>query len=305
MKWPLPENEGSRLERLRSFRILGTSREQEFDDIAHLAALMCDTPVAVIAFIDEQSVWFKAKIGLELNEIPRGGSFCAHAILQSDVLIVPDPISDKRFMNSFLVEQVGIRFYAGMPLITADTHILGTLAVMDRVPHFLTAEQLDALQIFARRIMNELELRRTQEAPSRERTRHAPTRQPPATILLVEDNNNLRNLLQRTLEGVGFSVFPAADGAEALRLCQQHDGILDLVVTDIVMPKLDGLELSEQISADRPETKFLFITGFEDRLPELRDYGANVLEKPFLPSELLRKVEDILDQREAATGTEG
>jgi len=305
VKSPLPENESSRLESLRSFRILGTSREQGFDDIAHLAALVCDTPVAVIAFIDEQRIWFKAKIGLELNEIPRDGSFCAHAILQSDVLIVPDPISDKRFINSFLVEQIGIRFYAGIPLITADTHPLGTLAVMDRVPHLLTAEQIDALRIFARRIMCELELRRTPEAPSRNGIHLAPSRQPPATVLLVEDNSNLRDLLQRTLEGVGFSVFPAADGAEALRLCQQHDGIIDLVVTDIVMPRLNGLEFSEQIRADRPETKFLFITGFEDQFPELREHGANVLEKPFLPSELLRKVEDILNQGKAATGTEG
>jgi hypothetical protein len=71
VKLPLPENEDSRLESLRSFRILGTSCEQEFDDIARLAATMCDAPVAVIAFIDEQRVWFKAKVGLELDEIPR------------------------------------------------------------------------------------------------------------------------------------------------------------------------------------------------------------------------------------------
>jgi len=305
VKSPLPENEGSRLESLRSFRILGTSREQGFDDIAHLAALMCDTPVAVIAFIDEQRIWFKAEIGLEMNEIPRDGSFCAHAILQSDVLIVPDPISDTRFMNSFLVEQIGIRFYAGIPLITADTHPLGTLAVMDRVPHLLTAEQIDALQIFARRIMYELELRRTREAPSGTGIHLAPSRQPPATVLLVEDNSNLRNLLQRTLERVGFSVFPAADGAEALRLCQQQDDSVDLVVSDIVMPSLNGLQLSDRIRTARPEMKFLFITGFGDQFPELREYGANVLEKPFLPSELLRKVEDILNQGKAATGTEG
>jgi CheY-like chemotaxis protein len=266
---------------------------------------MCDTAVAVIAFIDDQRIWFKAKIGLELDEIPRDGSFCAHAILQSDVLIVPDPISDKRFMNSFLVEQVGIRFYAGIPLITADTHPLGTLAVMDRVPHLLTAEQIDALQILARRIMYELELRRTREAPSRTGIHLAPSRQPPATILLVEDHSNLRDLLQRTLEGVGFSVFPAADGAEALRLCQQHDDTVDLVVSDIVMPSLNGLQLSDRIRTARPEMKFLFITGFGDQFPELREYGANILEKPFLPSELLRKVEDILDQGKAATGTEG
>jgi DNA-binding response OmpR family regulator len=122
---------------------------------------------------------------------------------------------------------------------------------------------------------------------------------------LVEDNSNLRNLLQRTLERVGFSVFPAADGAEALRLCQQQDDSVDLVVSDIVMPSLNGLQLSDRIRTARPEMKFLFITGFGDQFPELREYGANVLEKPFLPSELLRKVEDILNQGKAATGTEG
>ena len=142
VKSPLPENEGSRIESLHSFRILGTPCEQGFDDIAHLAVLMCDTPVAVIALVDEQRVWFKAKIGLEVDEIPRDDSFCARAIVQSDVLIVPDPISDKGFMNSFLVEKIGIRFYAGIPLITADKYSVGTLAVMDRVPHQMTAEQI-------------------------------------------------------------------------------------------------------------------------------------------------------------------
>ncbi|MGD0506176.1 MAG: response regulator [Terriglobales bacterium] len=309
MQSPVPQNETSRLESLRSLRILGTPCEQVFDDIVHLAALICDTPVAVIAFVDEQSVWFKAKIGLELDEIPRDGSFCASAILQSDVLIIPDPPFDERFMSSFLVKQIGIQFYAGIPLITDDAYPLGTLAVMDRVPHLMTAEQVDSLQILTRRIMRELELRQTREAQSPHRRLHlAPSRKPPATILLVEDTDNLRNLLQRVLEGNGFSVLPAADGAEALRSCQQHDGTIDLVVSDIVMPQLNGLELEERIRADRPETKFLFMTGFGDRFPELRElikHGTNILEKPFLPSELLRKVEDTLNQGKTATGTEG
>jgi len=306
---PLPQNESSRLESLRSFRILGTPGEQVFDDFAHLAALICDAPVAVIGFIDEQRVWFKARIGLELDEIPRDDSFCAHAILQSDVLIVHDPPSDERFMSSFLVKQIGIRFYAGIPLVTGDAHPLGMLAVMDRVPHLMTAEQSDSLRILARRMMHELELRRTRETQSPgQRLQFAPTRQPSATILLVEDNDNLRILVQRTLAGAGFSVFPAADSAEALRLCQQNGGTIDLVVGDIVVPRLDGVQLSEQIRAVHPEMKFLFITDFADEFPELRELseiGATFLEKPFLPSELLRKVEDTLDQEKAATGTEG
>ena len=304
MRSPLPENEGSRLESLHSFRILGTSREQAFDDIAHLAALMCDAPVAVIAFVDEQKVWFKAKIGLEVDEIPRDDSFCAHAILQFDVLIFPDPISDERFMSSFLVEEIGIRFYAGIPLITVDNYPIGTLAVMDRVPHLMTAEQIDSLQILARRIVAELETRRSTNAQSPHQRLHLERpRQRSVTVLIVEDNDNLRNLLQRTLEGVGFSVLPAADGAEALRWSEQHEGTINIVVSDIVMPGLNGLELSKLIRAARPETKFLFITGFGDQFPELREYGADVLEKPFLSSELLRKVEEILNQGKTATGT--
>ena len=306
---PLPQNESLRLESLRSFQILGTSCEQVFDDIARLAALICDAPVAVITFIDEQRVWFKAKIGLELDEIPRDGSFCAYAILQSDVLFVPDSLSDERFMSSFLVKQTGIRFYAGIPLITDDSHPLGTLAVMDRVPHLMTGEQIDSLQILARRIVHELELRRARESQSPHPRLHlAPPPQRSVTILIVEDNDNLRSLLQRTLEAVGFSVFPAADGADALRLCQQHDGTIDLMVSDVVMPRLNGLQLSEQVRAAHPEMKFLFITGFADEFPELRELikiGATILEKPFLPSELLRRVEDILNQGKAATGTAG
>jgi CheY-like chemotaxis protein len=306
---PLPQNESSRLESLRSFRVLGTSCEQVFDDIARLAALICDTPVAVIAFIDEQRVWFKAKIGIDLDEIPRDGSFCTYAILQPDVLVVPDPLFDERFMSHVQARQLGIRFYAGIPLIADDVHALGVLAVMDRVPHLMTEEQSDSLRILARRTMRELELRRTGEAQSPHPRLHlAPIRQPSATILLAEDNDNLRNLLQRVLEGDGFSVLSAADGAAALRLCQQHDGTIDLMVSDIVMPRLNGLQLWEQVRAAHPEMKFLFITGFADEFPELRElnkYGANILEKPFLPSELLHKVEDTLTQGKTATGTEG
>jgi CheY-like chemotaxis protein len=305
---PLPQNESPRLESLRNFRILGTSCEQVFDDIARLAAIVCDAPVAVIAFIDEQRVWFKARIGLELDEVPRDGSFCAHAILQPDVLIVPDPLSDERFMSSLLVKEVGIQFYAGIPLVTDDAYPLGTLAVMDRVPHLLTEEQRDALRILARRMMRELELRRGQETQSAEWRPHLPP--PPqrsVTILIVEDNDNLRNLLQRTLEAVGFSVLLAADGAKGLHLCLEYGGRIDLIVSDIVMPRLNGLELAERIRGARPETKFLFITGFGDQFPELREwtmYGATILEKPFLPSELLHRVEDTLTQGKTATGTE-
>jgi CheY-like chemotaxis protein len=306
---PLPEPEASRLEILTSLRILGTPPQQVFDDLARLAALICDTPIAVIDFVEEQRVWFKAKIGLELDDIPRKGSFSAHAILQSDPLIVPDPLSDERFTNNLLVTEVGIRFYAGIPLILAKDHAVGTLAAMDRIPHLVTAEQIDSLTILARRIVHELELRRRSEVRSPQRKLHLMANgQASARILLVEDNDNLRNLLQRTLEGAGFSVLSASDGAEALRMCQQHGGAIDLTVSDIVMPQLNGLQMMEQIRVACPNLKFLFITGFADEFRELHELNRNVadvLEKPFLPSELVGRVEKMLNQQNIASGTEG
>ena len=303
MKSPLPENEVSRLESLHSCRILETTSEQGFDDIARLAALMCDAPFAVIAFVDEQRVWFKAQIGLEVGEIPRDDSFCAHAILESDVLIVLDPISDPRFMNSFLVQEMGVRFYAGMPLATVDHYRIGTLAVMDRVPLLMTAEQIDTLQILARRVVAELETRRTTDAPSSHPRLHlvAPHRRS-VTVLIIEDDRVLRGLLPRALEGYGFSVLPAANGAEALHWSERHEGTIEIVVTDIVLSDINGFELSKRIRATRPATKFLFLTGFGDQFLELGKYGADILEKPFLPSELVGKVDDILNQEKDATG---
>lgn len=305
MSTPLPENEHHRLEILRGLGVLGTPPEQVFDDFVRLAAIACDTPTAVIAFVDEQRVWYKAKIGVELDEIPREGSFCSHAILQSDVLTVIDPFSDEKFARNFQVADLGVRFYAGIPL-TINHQAVGALAVMDRVPHLMTAEQSDSLRILSRRMVRELELRRSRETQlPNPRLQLVLLPQRPVTILIVEDNENLRNLLQRTLEGVGFSVLSAADGAVALDLCQQHDGAIDVMVSDIVMPRLNGLQLAEQVRAARPEMKFLFITGFADEFPELRGLikgGATILEKPFLPSELLLGVEDMLNDGKAAAG---
>jgi CheY-like chemotaxis protein len=206
-----------------------------------------------------------------------------------------------------LVKKIGIQFYAGIPLITDDAYPLGTLAVMDRVPHLMTEEQSDSLRILARQMMRELALRRTKETHSPNRRPHlAPRPQRSVTILIVEDNDNLRNLMQRTLEAVGFSVLTAADGAEGLRLCQEHDHAIDLLVSDLVMPRLNGIQLSEQVRASHPAMRLLFVTGFAGEFPEVHELikvGATILEKPFLPSEFLRKVEDTLSQGKAATAT--
>ena len=300
---PLPQDELSRLESLHSFRILETSSEQGLDDMLRLATLTCHTPIGKIGFVDQERVWLKAKIGLEFDEIPRERSFSAHAILRSDILLVADALADPIFANNLLVTDVGVRFFAGMPLITSGQQAIGTVSVMDRVPHLMTTEQMDSLRLLARRIVNDLETRRTIAAQPQHKALHIESpHQRSVTILIVEDNADLRELLQRTLERHGFSVHSAADGAEALRWSEQHEGGIEILISDIVMPGLNGLELAKRIRAVRRETKFLFMTGFGDQYPEVSEYGANVLEKPFLPLELVRKVEDMLNQRESATG---
>jgi len=92
-------------------------------------------------------------------------------------------------------------------------------------------------------------------------------------------------------------------GAEALHWSERHEGTIEIVVTDIVLSDINGFELSKRIRAAHPEAKLLFVTGFGDQFPESREYDADILEKPFLPSELLRKVDEIIDQGKDVTDT--
>src|SRR5271157_6272 len=120
MQLPLPENETSRLGALWSYRVLDTSPDERFDDLARLATYVCGTPIGLVGFIDADRQWFKSRIGWDVSEIPREVSFCTHTILQTDLVIVSDTLNDKRFARSHLVTQAGVRFYAGAPLLTPE-----------------------------------------------------------------------------------------------------------------------------------------------------------------------------------------
>ena len=162
MKAPLPENEAARLEILQRYAILDTFPEQEFDDLAHLAALICGTPIASVTMVDRDRQWFKAKIGLEDNQTSREVSFCAHAILEPDVMVIPDALDDKRFRDNALVTGAPhIRFYAGAPLVSEGGFALGTLCVIDLVPRVLNPAQKEALKSLSRLVVTQLELRRS------------------------------------------------------------------------------------------------------------------------------------------------
>jgi diguanylate cyclase (GGDEF)-like protein len=162
MRAELPKDEAERLEALRRYAILDTGAEQAYDDLTRLAAHIAGTPIALISLVDEDRQWFKSKVGLEATETPRDVAFCAHAILKPDeTLVVPDATRDQRFSdNPAVTGDLGIRFYAGTPLLTPDRQPLGTLCVVDHQPRQMEPERVAALEILSRQVVAQLELHR-------------------------------------------------------------------------------------------------------------------------------------------------
>jgi PAS domain S-box-containing protein len=163
-EYVVPDNEEARLRSLKGYEILDTLSEDEFNRITELASLICDVPISLISLIDENRQWFKAKVGLDLDETPRGLAFCNYAIANNNYFEVEDASKDDRFKTNDLVTgHPDIRFYAGYPLIDANGFALGTLCVIDKMPKLLTPKQKRSLELLAQEVIALIVERRQKE----------------------------------------------------------------------------------------------------------------------------------------------
>ncbi|MDO7745094.1 MAG: PAS domain S-box protein, partial [Pedobacter sp.] len=161
---PLPANEKDRLKALKSYEILNSLSEHEYDRITALAAIICQTPISLITLVDQQRQWFKSKVGLAIEHTSREIAFCQYTIMDEGLFEVPDADKDHRFKDNPLVTQdPHLKFYAGYPLIDPNGYHLGTLCVIDRKANRLNDQQKEALHLLSQEVMQLITERRLKE----------------------------------------------------------------------------------------------------------------------------------------------
>ncbi|MQA19800.1 GAF domain-containing protein [Rugamonas rivuli] len=154
---PIPDNDAERLAALRELLILDTPPEQRYDKVVQFAAEEFDMPIALLSLIDENRQWFKANVGLDVCETARDISFCGHAILQSDIFVIPDARADARFAdNPIVTGEPYVIFYAGAPLRMPSGFTIGTLCIIDHKPRTLDATELAILGTLRDLLLEEL-----------------------------------------------------------------------------------------------------------------------------------------------------
>jgi CheY-like chemotaxis protein len=287
------DSERARLAVLHSYGIIDTQPEREFDEIVRLAAHKCSAPVAALTLVDADRCWFKARIGLDATELPRDFSFCNYAFRSSSTFEVPDARVDQRFNQLPLVTEDGFNFYAGAPLITPDGYLIGTLCVLDRQPRRLTPDQLVSLQLLASEAMDMINLRRLISKPAAVATLPPFAQAGPSGdvrhLLVVDDDEAVRAFVCLATRKLGYEVLEAANGVEALSQLEKHPGRVGLVLTDLNMPGMDGLELIRAIKKQATPPAIAVMSGrFESYMRAvLHDEGVTaLLGKPFSRDEL-------------------
>jgi signal transduction histidine kinase len=159
----IPLNENERLIALKSYHLLDTSPEIDYEAISKMASEICQTPISLISLIDDKRQWFKSTFGIQVTETLREISFCGHALnFPKEAFIIEDATKDERFYNNpMVIGEAKVVFYAGVPLVNPEGYPLGTLCVLDHAPKKLTVNQIESLKSLARQVSHLMELRKT------------------------------------------------------------------------------------------------------------------------------------------------
>ena len=301
----IPVNESERLQALRRYGLLDTPAEAAFEDLTYLASFICGTPISVISLIDADRQWFKSRVGMAPQETHRDLAFCAHAILEDGVFVVPDATKDQRFVGNPLVTGAPhIKFYAGSPIVTSDGLPLGTICVIDRVPRELTSGQLSALEALSRQVMAQIELRkRFSEIEDAYEKLEAIDQMKTQFVSMVSHElrtplTSIRGGLQLALEGLDASAH--VDEHALLRSALHSSERLIRLTNDILdMSKFEAGRMQLRLISSRLEPLVdLAVNAVEHmpgpRVPVERDFAAGLPEVTVDPDRIVQALVNLL-----------
>jgi len=301
MNPPVPGNEKRRLEVLWEYEILDTPPEAEFDTLTQLAAQICQVPTAMISLVDSERQWFKARVGTNLTETRREISFCTHAILQPELMVVPDAALDPRFAENPLVTGApGIRFYAGMPLITSEGCALGTLCVVDYERRELREDQREALRLIAEVVLRRLNAHRHLREAGRSSQQTAQLARTTAELetevhrrrRAEEETRRYADIVRNIHLGLLVWELSESENPASLRLVAANPAssrATGLVVDSLIgktlyeiFPRLQGTDLAERYCEviHTGKNKDLGCVTYEDERIPRRDFSVRAFPLP-------------------------
>ncbi|MGB1242437.1 MAG: sensor histidine kinase [Chitinophagales bacterium] len=285
-----------RVIKLKNYRILDTSKEEEFDQIVELASRICNAPISLISLLDLNRQWFKSTVGVDLKETIREVSFCSHTIEEeTDFMAVRDLTKDERFSeNPFVLNAPYVRSYAGVSLITEEGLKIGTVCILDDKPRSFTEDELENLRILSKHTINLIKIRRKNE--------------------IVKERNSTLELVNKNLEAFTYTV--AHDVKAPLRTMNSFSSILlekykDKFSTeeaeyltfinnsskDLSNYTSDLLEFSKKIQISTEDYSYMDLTFLMERIVSLLNHEKEVSilykqdhQKVFAPPKVLRQI---------------